>query len=264
MRVSAHLVARIAHDFHRAFQPPACDLLVRAAISPWTRQPSQSIGATCLCRRRWPRGRWQALVTHLGRHRSRRIGSSRPAASSSAMSRPQLGHVLLQRFALGLSNNPLYLQLHQNGALPSTRQPCSLPRGVRLCALPFRKGHFPIAQPRSSCYRVEADRARHSVVVESRPASRGRKSSFCPSQQVCKLRCSQGVGPPLNSCRQVADLKRRTDSLVLTLFLPWIWNDVALVLGSLMRPQRDGVDSPNSFVCEIPLPWWFRIKGFTV
>jgi len=31
-----------------------------------------------------------------------------------------------------------------------------------------------------------------------------------------------------------------------------------------MRPQRDGVDSPNSFVCEIPLTWWFRIKGFTV
>lgn len=31
-----------------------------------------------------------------------------------------------------------------------------------------------------------------------------------------------------------------------------------------MRPQSDGVDSPNSFVCEIPLPWWFRIKGFTV
>lgn len=31
-----------------------------------------------------------------------------------------------------------------------------------------------------------------------------------------------------------------------------------------MRPQSDGVDSPNSFVCEIPLTWWFRIKGFTV
>ena len=31
-----------------------------------------------------------------------------------------------------------------------------------------------------------------------------------------------------------------------------------------MRPQSDGVDSANSFVCEIPLTWWFRIKGFTV
>ena len=33
---------------------------------------------------------------------------------------------------------------------------------------------------------------------------------------------------------------------------------------TLMRPQSDGVDSANSFVCEIPLTWWFRIKGFTV
>ena len=31
-----------------------------------------------------------------------------------------------------------------------------------------------------------------------------------------------------------------------------------------MRPQSDGVDSPNSFVCEILLTWWFWIKGFTV
>ena len=95
-----------------------------------------------------------------------------------------------------------------------------------------------LTQPCSRCCRGKADRTRHSVMRDSAPHREVVNRCLAQAPQICKLRCSQGMGPPLNSCCQVAVLKRRTDPLVLT-------HGFSLVLGSLMRPQSDGVLKPR-------------------